>query len=41
MAALRPNTELVTIDGGHVVHADNPEKFVLAVRKFLDTFDGI
>jgi pimeloyl-ACP methyl ester carboxylesterase len=40
MAAQRPNTTLVTIDGGHVVHADNPTAFLAAVHEFLDTFDG-
>lgn len=39
MAALRPNTTLVTIDGGHVVHADNPTAYLAAVREFLDTID--
>lgn len=35
MAARRPNTRLVTMDGGHVVHQDNPNGFVAAVREFL------
>lgn len=35
MAARRPNTRLVTIDGGHVVHQDNPNGFVDAVHEFL------
>ena len=35
MAARRPNTRLVTLDGGHVVHQDNPNGFAVAVREFL------
>lgn len=35
MAARRPNTRFVTIDGGHVVHADNPTGFADAVQEFL------
>ncbi|MDD5562908.1 MAG: alpha/beta hydrolase [Thermoanaerobaculaceae bacterium] len=35
MAARRPNTRLVTLDGGHVVHLDNPADFAAAVRSFL------
>lgn len=36
MAARRPNTTLVELDGCHAVHFDNPEGFVDAVRAFLD-----
>jgi esterase len=36
MAARRPNTRLVTLDGGHVVHQDNPNGFVSMVRNFLN-----
>ncbi|GAA4733126.1 alpha/beta fold hydrolase [Phytohabitans rumicis] len=36
MAAKRPNTELVTLDTGHVVHADAPDAFAATVRRFLD-----
>lgn len=35
MAARRPNTRLVTLDGGHVVHQDNPNGFANAVQEFL------
>jgi pimeloyl-ACP methyl ester carboxylesterase len=35
MADRRPNTRLVTIAGGHVVHQDDPEGFTAAVRGFL------
>ena len=35
MAARRPNTRLVTLDGGHVVHQDNPSGFADIVREFL------
>jgi len=35
MAARRPNTRLRVLDGGHVVHIDNPEGFADAVQAFL------
>jgi len=35
MAARRPHTRLVTLDGGHVVHQDNPNGFADIVREFL------
>ncbi len=35
MAARRPNTRLVTLEGGHVVHRDNPTGFTSAVQAFL------
>lgn len=35
MAARRPNTRLVALDGGHVVHQDNPDAFADIVREFL------
>ncbi len=35
MAARRPNTRLLTLAGGHVVHADNPSGFCEAVKSFL------
>jgi pimeloyl-ACP methyl ester carboxylesterase len=35
MAARRPNTYLVTLGGGHVVHQDDPTGFAAAVLKFL------
>lgn len=35
MAARRPNTRIVTLDGGHVVHLDNPNGFADTVREFL------
>lgn len=36
MASRRPRTRLETLDGGHVVHADNPVAFQERVRSFLD-----
>lgn len=36
MATRRPNTKLVTLAGGHVVHFDNPEGFAKAVGEFID-----
>lgn len=35
MASRRPNTRLEVLDGGHVVHLDNPSGFAEAVKKFL------
>jgi len=35
MEMRRPHTQLVTLDGGHVVHVDNPIGFTDAVRTFL------
>jgi esterase len=35
MVSRRPSTRLKTLDGGHVVHADNPSSFANAVREFL------
>jgi esterase len=35
MAARRPNTELRTLPGGHVLHVDDPSGFAEAVRTFL------
>ncbi len=35
MAARRPNTRLVSLNGGHVVHIDDPVGFETAVRDFL------
>ncbi|WP_027344408.1 alpha/beta fold hydrolase [Hamadaea tsunoensis] len=40
MAAKRPRTRLVTLDTGHVVHADAPEAFAAVVRDFLDSQPG-
>lgn len=37
MAARRPNTSVVTLDGGHVLHVDNPIGFTDAVRTFLQS----
>jgi len=37
MEAQRPNARLVTLDGGHVVHQDNPKGYENAVREFLDS----
>jgi len=35
MASRRLNTQLKTIDGGHVAHVDNPAAFATAVKQFL------
>ena len=35
MALRRPNTRLKELDGGHVVHFDNPTGFTNAVKEFL------
>lgn len=35
MAARRPNTRAVTLDGGHVLHVDNPAGFADAAEDFL------
>lgn len=35
MAARRPHTRLITLNGGHVVHCDDPMGFTDAVRAFL------
>lgn len=36
MARRRPNTRLVTLNGGHVAHVDDPTGFIRVVRAFLD-----
>jgi esterase len=38
MASQRPNTRLETLDGGHVLHVDNPSAFMNAVNQFLRQF---
>jgi esterase len=35
MASRRPNTRIEVLDGGHVVHMDNPSGFAEAVKTFL------
>ena len=35
MVARRPNTQLVTLRGGHVLHDDDPQAFADVVRAFL------
>jgi esterase len=35
MVTRRPNTQLCTLEGGHVVHQDNPALFAEAVTSFL------
>lgn len=35
MAARRPGTQLLTLNGGHVLHKDCPDAFAEAVRRFL------
>ena len=36
MAERRPNTELLSLAAGHVVHHDEAEKFNTAVRRFIE-----
>lgn len=40
MVARRPNTTLVTLPGGHVVHADSPKEFCQTIDSFLLEFTG-
>jgi esterase len=40
MTSRRPNTTLNVIDGGHVVHFDNPAGFADAVKEFLGNYRG-
>ena len=35
MASRRLNTQLFSLDGGHVIHEDNPSEFAKVVRTFL------
>lgn len=35
MVSRRPNTRMLTLSGGHVVHSDDPASFAEAVRSFL------
>ncbi len=35
MATRRPNTRLQTLQGGHIIHVDNPAGFTEAVQAFL------
>jgi len=37
MAARRPHTHLLILDGGHALHTDNPGAFNTVVRSFLDS----
>jgi pimeloyl-ACP methyl ester carboxylesterase len=39
MASKRPNTQLVVLEGGHVVHTDNPIGFATVTRKFLQELE--
>ena len=39
MAARRPNTTFVTLEGGHVVHMDNPAGFAAVVTTFLQNLE--
>lgn len=40
MALQRPNTLLRVLEGGHVVHADNPTEFEEVVEEFLHELKG-
>lgn len=35
MSSVRPNTRMVSINAGHVVHHDAPERFLSSVQSFL------
>jgi esterase len=37
MALRRPNTTLLNLEGGHILHMDQPALFNAAVRQFLDS----
>lgn len=37
MVEARPNTALVTVDGAHAVHLDNPAGFCKAISEFLES----
>lgn len=37
MVRRRPNTKLLVLDGGHVLHQDSPGPFAEGVRRFLET----
>lgn len=37
MVRMRPNTRLVTLSGGHVVHLDNPREFCRVISGFLES----
>ena len=37
MAQRRPNTTLATLDGGHVLHFEDPFAFNATIRGFLDS----
>lgn len=39
MSERRPNSQLLTLDAGHVAHHDAPEQFNSAVRNFLDNLE--
>jgi esterase len=39
MAERRPNTELLSLAAGQVVHHDEAESFDTAVRRFIETLD--
>jgi pimeloyl-ACP methyl ester carboxylesterase len=36
MARRRPNTTLVSLNGGHVLHVETPIEFISTVRTFLE-----
>lgn len=37
MASLRTNTKFYTLEGGHVIHVDNPGEFTKIVKEFLNS----
>ena len=37
MASRRPRTTLLTLEGGHILHMDQPARFNTAVHKFIDS----
>jgi pimeloyl-ACP methyl ester carboxylesterase len=36
MAERRPNTQLLSLDAGHVTHHDDAQGFTAGVRRFLE-----
>lgn len=41
MAARRPNTSMIELDGGHVVHFDNPDGYAAALKPFLNSLGSV
>ncbi len=41
MAAQRPNTQLQVLEGGHVIHFDNPHGFTESIKNFLNKINYV